>query len=64
MVREILHWCDNKMDESLQKDDDKIYYAKAFMTGALEGFIDGIVVTAAIGIATNGISAIVKAIKK
>lgn len=41
IMRSIIEWCDNKMDEAIVEDDDRKGMQKAALSGAVEGFCDG-----------------------
>lgn len=44
MVRKILEWSDKKFDEALLEENEKKGIAKAALSGAVEGFIDGVAI--------------------
>lgn len=44
MVRQILEWSDKKFDEALLEENEKKGMAKAALSGAVEGFIDGVAI--------------------
>ena len=47
MVRHILGWVDDKLDEVIEQDD-KHLHAKAFGLGAIEGLVDGLFIFGAV----------------
>lgn len=47
MVRHILNWVDDKMEEVI-KSDDKHLNSKAFGLGMVEGLVDGLFVFGAV----------------
>lgn len=47
MVRHILNWVDDKMDESIKNEDDHVM-SKAFGLGMIEGLVDGLFVFGAV----------------
>lgn len=40
IMRGIIDWCDNKMHESIEEDNDR----KAALSGFVEGFCDGAII--------------------
>lgn len=40
VTRKIINWCDNKYDEAVREDSGR----KAFISGVVEGFVDGAIV--------------------
>lgn len=40
VTRKLIDWCDTKFDESIREDSGR----KAFMSGAVEGFMDAAIV--------------------
>lgn len=41
IMRSIIDWCDNKMNEAFEEEDDRKGLSKAAISGAVEGFCDG-----------------------
>lgn len=44
IMRNIINWCDNKLEEALEETDGRKAYNKAFMSGAVEGACDAAVI--------------------
>lgn len=44
MVRKILKWSDKKFEEALIEEDESKGLAKASLSGAVEGFVDGLAI--------------------
>ena len=40
IMRSIVEWCDKKMDDALEENDERLACRKAFASGAVEGFCD------------------------
>ena len=40
VTRNLIDWCDKKFDEALHEEDERKSSAKAFASGAVEGFMD------------------------
>jgi hypothetical protein len=43
IMRNIIEWCDNKMNQAYEEDDERRAYGKAFLSGAVEGACDAAV---------------------
>ena len=41
IMRSVIEWCDNKMDEAFVEEDDRKGMQKAALSGVVEGFCDG-----------------------
>lgn len=41
IMRSIIKWCDNKMDEAIVEEDERKSMHKATASGFVEGFCDG-----------------------
>ena len=44
VTRKIINWCDNKFNEATNEPNEAKAYKKAFVSGAVEGFMDAAVV--------------------
>ena len=44
VARTLINWCDNKFNEALNEKDDRKGNAKAFLSGAVEGFVDAAII--------------------
>lgn len=44
VTRAMINWCDRKFGESLHEEDDRKANTKAFVSGAVEGFMDAAIV--------------------
>lgn len=44
IMRNIINWCDNKLEEALEETDERKSYNKAFMSGAVEGACDAAII--------------------
>lgn len=44
IMRGIIEWCDNKMDEAFEEDNERKAYGKAAASGAVEGFCDAAII--------------------
>lgn len=44
VTRKLINWCDTKFDEALHEENDRKANAKAFASGAVEGFMDAAIV--------------------
>lgn len=44
VTRRLIKWCDTKFSEALHEEDDRRANAKAFASGAVEGFMNVAVV--------------------
>lgn len=44
VTRGLLAWCDTKFKEALHEEDDRKAGAKAFASGAVEGFMDAAII--------------------
>lgn len=44
IMRGIIEWCDNKLNEALEEEDDRKAYRKAAASGAVEGFCDAAII--------------------
>lgn len=44
IMRNIIKWCDDKMEQAYEETDDRRAYGKAVMSGFVEGFCDAAVV--------------------
>lgn len=40
IMRSIVDWCDNKMNEALEEENERKAYGKAVASGVVEGFCD------------------------
>ncbi len=40
VTRKLIGWCDTKFDEALHEEDNRKGARKAFVSGAVEGFMD------------------------
>ena len=43
ITRTIMDWCDTKFEEALHEEDERKANRKAFVSGAVEGFMDAAV---------------------
>ena len=59
MVRKLLKWCDDKMEQAYVEEDDKKGFTLAAKAGAVEGFVDAAAVWGTLLIA-GSVVAIVK----
>ena len=44
IMRSIIDWCDNKLEEALEETNERKAYRKAIVSGALEGACDAAVI--------------------
>lgn len=44
IMRGIIEWCDKKMEEAFDEDDDRKAFGKAAASGAVEGFCDAAII--------------------
>ena len=44
VARTLINWCDKTLKEALNEQDDRKGNAKAFLSGAVEGFVDAAIV--------------------
>ena len=44
IMRGIIEWCDNKMEEAFEEDNERKAYGKAAASGAVEGFCDAAII--------------------
>lgn len=65
MTKKILKWTDEKLEEIYESDEvGGKELAKAFGVGAIEGFIDGLVINGAILFAAGVVNIVKNAVKK
>ena len=44
VMRSIIEWCDNKLDQAFEETDERKAYGKATMSGFVEGACDAAVI--------------------
>lgn len=44
VMRNIIEWCDKKMDDAYEETDERKAYGKAFASGIVEGACDAAVI--------------------
>lgn len=44
VMRGVIDWIDNKMEEAYEEEDERKAYGKAALSGAVEGFCDAAII--------------------
>ena len=44
IMRGVIEWCDNKMEEAFEEENERKAYGKAAASGAVEGFCDAAII--------------------